>query len=142
MVRVIFLLATDDRSYRDQLIDMSVRGERWRRRRSKKKVTDREMVDLADRFQGWTAAVYKFGCAFIHLSNQHDYGTRDPFLALPAGEQETVIQYLRHYHHRRPEAERPRFQDIVPLLPDVFEKIAANLECYLRELEAGKTLEQ
>jgi hypothetical protein len=33
------------------------------------------------------------------------------------------------------------FEDIVPLLPDVFEKIASNLECYLRQLENDEDIE-
>jgi hypothetical protein len=142
MVRLIFLLTQDDRGYRNQLIDASVNGQRWRRRGSKEKITDREMVDLANEFHGWTAAVYKFGCAFIHLSSQHDYGARDPFLALPSAEQASVISYLRYYHHGHPSTERPTFQDIIPLLPEVFEKVAANLECCLNDLEADKTIER
>ena len=41
-------------------------------------ITDKEMVELAQELQGWTESVYKFGCAFIHLSGLHDYNSRDP----------------------------------------------------------------
>jgi hypothetical protein len=46
------------------------------------------MVDLAQILQGWTRSVYKFGCAFIHLSSLHDYNERDPLSQLPAEEKE------------------------------------------------------
>jgi hypothetical protein len=141
IVRVIFLLTQEDRVYQSELIEASVGGQRWHRKGSKDKVTDREMVDLADSFEGWTKAVYKFGCAFIHLSSQHDHEARDPLLALPVGERATIVEYVRHYHHGRPSSDQPTFQDIVPLLPDVFEKISANLEHYLKNLEEGKTLD-
>jgi hypothetical protein len=140
MVRVIFLLAQDDRGYRSKLIEASVNGERWRGKGSRAKVRDREMVDLADKLQGWTNSVYKFGCAFIHLSSQHDHGVRDPFRELPEDEQATVVGHLRYYHGG-PSVERPTFQDIIPFLPNVFAKIAANLECYVKNLEDGKSLE-
>lgn len=42
LVRVVFLLAQGDRSYRHRLIDDSVSGRRWCRRDSKQPVTDRE----------------------------------------------------------------------------------------------------
>ncbi len=85
MVRVIYLLAqSPDR--RDLLIDSSVNREKWLQHNSKGAVTDKEMVDLAQRLQGWTRSVYKFGCAFIHLSSLHDYNARDPFRQLPLEE--------------------------------------------------------
>ena len=40
----------------------------WQRENGRGRVTDREMVDLANRLQGWTASVYEFGRGFIHLS--------------------------------------------------------------------------
>jgi hypothetical protein len=39
-------------------------------------MTDREMIVIAHELQGWTQSVYKFGCAFIHLSSLHDYTTQ------------------------------------------------------------------
>src|SRR5262249_40018997 len=76
MVRVIFLLSIGDRPYRQQLIDGSVNGEKWTVKGKKACITDREMVELAQTLQGWTQSVYKFGCAFIHLSSFHDYQHR------------------------------------------------------------------
>ncbi|MFP4381754.1 MAG: hypothetical protein ACLFUS_14735 [Candidatus Sumerlaeia bacterium] len=135
LVRVIFLLSQADRRYRQALIDDSVMGRKWTQPESRKPVTDREMVELADTLHGWTKSVYSFGCAFIHLSSFHDYLERDPFKQLPPEERAAVIGHVRNYHGGM-EGPSPTFQDLVPFLPRVFEKIAGNLEYYVSELEA------
>jgi hypothetical protein len=140
LVRVIFLLAQDDRSYREQLVEASVQGARWKKKGSNAHVTDRDMVILADKLHNWTKSVYAFGCAFIHLSNLHDYRTRDPLAQIPADERNAVLRHLRYYHGG-PAQELPTFADVVPFLPRVFEKIADNLRCYVDSLEAGKSLD-
>lgn len=136
MVRCIYLL-TQGPERRTLLIDASVRGDKWSQEGSRAKVTDREMVDLAQTLQGWTQSVYKFGCAFIHLSGLHDYNDRDPLAQLPAEERQDILQHCRHYHGGPPPGAE-RFNDLVPYLPRVLEKIAGNLECYLAALEKGE----
>jgi hypothetical protein len=89
MIRVIYLLAGTDLTERQRLIDSTLRGERWKVRTTKGKlrdVTDREMVDLAQRLQGWTQSVYKFGCAFVHLSDFHNHLAENPFDKLEESE--------------------------------------------------------
>lgn len=139
MVRVIFLLSIDDMAYRERLIKDSVEGRRWKTKDGKKNITDKEMVDLANTLHGWTASVYKFGCAFIHLSNLHDHNDRDPTDGLAAVEKADLLHYLRYYHGG-PTEQDPKMRHIVPLLPSVFQKIASNLEWYIKSLEAGRSL--
>ena len=135
MVRVIYLLAQPlDR--RMLLIEDSVNGNKWSLSNSKAKVTDREMVALSQTLQGWTQSVYKFGCAFIHLSNLHDYNDRDALAQLPANEREDLLQHCRYYHGG-PSQNSVRFDDLVPYLPRVLDKISSNLEYYLKDLESG-----
>jgi len=136
MVRVIYLLSLPiDR--RLALVAASVEGERWRKESSKGAITDKEMVDLAQNLNGWTQSVYKFGCAFIHLSALHDYESRDPIGLLPANERSDLITHCRSYHGG-PIQDVPTFRDFVPYLPDVLKKISSNLDWYLDELVAGK----
>jgi hypothetical protein len=137
MVRLIYLLEQTDVIYREALITASVNGLKWKHSNNKSNVTDREMVNLSQGLQGWTESVYRFGCAFIHLSRVHDYLARDPFLALPQQERQDLIQHLRDYH-QGPTTSTPTFDDIVPYLPRVFEKIASNLESYIRKLEEAQ----
>jgi hypothetical protein len=133
MVRVIYLLAQPT-GRRGALIEASVRGEKWSQPSTRASVTDKEMIDLAQDLQGWTRSVYKFGCAFIHLSGLHDYNDRDPLQQLPVQEREDILQHCRYYHGG-PSGNDARFSELVPYLPMVLEKIAGNLECYLDELK-------
>jgi len=140
LVRVVFLLAQEDRAYRYRLLEDSVSGRRWKEPNSQKVVTDREMVDLTHKLHGWTKSVYAFGCAFIHLSSFHDHQVRDPLAQLPDAERNVILEHLRHYHGG-PHGESPRFSDVVPFLPRVFTKIADNLECYVKQVEQDGDLE-
>lgn len=136
MVRVIFLLAQSP-TRREFLIEASIQGDKWTQEGSRAAITDREMVDFSDQLQGWTKSVYKFGCAFIHLSNLHDYNDRDPLLALPIAERNDLLDHCRWYHGG-PSEDAESFENLVPYIPMIFRKIADNLECYLRDLEEGK----
>ena len=107
---------------------------------SRRRVTDREKVDLADKLHHWTKAGYSFGGAFIHLSSSHDYRTRDPLSQIPKEERDAILGHLRYYYGG-PCQRSPTFDDIVPLLPSVFMKIAGNLECYLKQLENDEDLD-
>lgn len=133
MVRVIYLLAQPI-NRRNELIESSVCGEKWTQINSRRRITDREMVDLAQILHGWTQSVYSFGCAFVHLSNLHHYNDRDSYLALPEKERTVILGHCRYYHHE-PMAEEPSFQDFLPILPRILEKVSCNLEGYLRSLE-------
>lgn len=136
MVRVIYLL-TQSSERRELLIEASVKGEKWSQASSRAPVTDREMVDLAQALQGWTQSVYKFGCAFIHLSGLHDYNDRDSLAQLPSQERSDILEHCRHYHGG-PSTNEAGFDALVPFLPRVLDKIAGNLECYLAALENGE----
>jgi hypothetical protein len=99
------------------------------------------MVELTDTLHGWTKSVYSFGCAFIHLSNLHDYEARDPLDQIAEEEREAIIRHLRYYNGE-PNSPCTRFADIVPFLPMVFTKIAGNLECCVKDLERGGDTER
>lgn len=99
------------------------------------------MLELANKLQGWSESVYRFGCGFIHLSSFHDYRQRDPMKAISSEEKETILRHMRYYHGG-PLNLNPTFDDLIPYLPMVFEKISANLGCYLEYLEQGKSLNE
>ncbi|ONN67814.1 hypothetical protein [Herbaspirillum sp. VT-16-41] len=137
MVRVIFLLGQEP-TVREQLVADSVYGRKWKIGREP--VTDRKMVDFAQKLYGWTASVYKFGCAFIHLSALHDYSARDPLQLLPSDEREDILSHCRHYHGG-PVSPEAGFADLISFLPLVLEKVADNLEFHLDDLLNGRSLE-
>lgn len=139
LIRVMYVLSIKDRVRRLELIRDSVEGREWRHPNGRR-ITDREMVQLCNRLTGWAASVYRFGCAFIHLSHFHDRMAFDPFKALPRSEQREVLSHLARYHGAVG-AKRPGMSDLVPYIPSVFQKIADNLHCYLDQLERGQHLD-
>lgn len=139
IIRVIYLIAQAE-PRRTQLIQASVEGEVWRSPYSRARVTDKEMVELASTLEGYCGSVYKFGCAFIHLSNMHDYNDRDPLELISQEYREEILDYCRHYHGG-PSGENVTFKELCPYIPKAFDKVSANLECYLETLERGGYLE-
>jgi hypothetical protein len=138
MVRVIFLLS-QNLEERNHLIALTLTDKKWRLQ-SNAIVTDRQMVDLSDNLNGWTKSVYKFGCAFIHLSPFHDYHTTNPFLLLNVEEINAIKGHLNWYHDFSLSDELS-INSIAPLLPNVFNKIADNLEYYIQKLEQGEIID-
>ncbi len=144
MIRVIYLLAVTNLTERQRLIDATLRGDKWKIQTNKDKwrdVTDREMVDLAQHLQGWTKSVYKFGCAFVHLSDFHNHLVQNPFDKLMVSEKQDILSHMRYYHGG-PCNNNPDMTELSSYVPQVFEKIAGNLECYLKELEQNQTLNE
>jgi len=132
LIRVIFLLnqTLDERNH---LINCTLTGQKWKLK-SNGKVTDKQMVELANSLHGWTKSVYEFGCAFIHLSSFHDYSFNDPFENLELKEINSIKSHLNFYHGF-PMATTLTMNSISQYLPMIFDKIESNLECYVKELE-------
>lgn len=144
MIRVVFLLTIDDLAERERLIVSTLKGERWKMRTSKGKwrdVTDREMVEFAQQLHGWTQSVYKFGCSFVHLSDFHNYLTENPFDKLEHSEKQDILSHMRYYHGG-PLNDKPNMAELASYVPRVLDKIAGNLECYLKQLEQNETLKE
>ena len=144
MIRVIYLLAVRDLTERHRLIGSTLNGERWKVQTPKGKwrdVTDREMVDFAQQLHGWTQSVYRFGCAFVHLSDFHNHLAQDPFDRLDESEKQDILSHLRYYHGG-PTDDNPEMRELVLYVPRIFEKIADNLECYLKQLQQDGTIDE
>ena len=103
-----------------------------------RKISDKEMVDLAQTLHGWAQSVYKFGCAFVHLSNFHNHLSSNPFKSLPQIEREDILTHMRAYHGG-PAEDDPSMEVIASYVPRVFEKISSNLLYWVEQLEQGRT---
>ncbi len=144
MIRVIYLLNVNDLGQRQGLIHSTLQGERWKVPTAKAKwrdVTDREMVELAQRLHGWTLSVYKFGCAFVHLSEFHNHLVENPFDKLEEDEKQAILSHMRYYHGG-PCHDNPEMAELCSYVPQVLEKIASNLDCYLKQIEQDETLDE
>lgn len=141
MIRVIYLLQIPDLEKRHQLIKSTLQGNKWKTTTPKGKprnVTDLEMVDISQRLQGWTRSVYRFGCAFIHLSDFHSHYTQNPFQRLTESDRQDILLHMRNYHEG-PLNDNPDMKELSKYLLRVFDKISSNLECYVKHLESGET---
>ena len=134
MVRAIWLQHCDDIE-RQRLIEVFLRDGEFRKQTGGR-ITDADMVVLSESLHNWTQRVYKFGCAFIHLSNLHDYRRRDPFLDLCEADRTEIIEHVSNYHFIRLSNDFG-FNDLVHVFPQIFQKIRRNLECELERLESG-----
>ena len=137
MVRTIFLL-DKDLATRQHFINQTLTNLKWTQPNSRTTITDRQMVDLANRLYGWTNSVYKLGCAFIHLSPMADYKNENPFLQLPSNEINDIKQHLHNYHGF-PLTSDLNMATISPYLLRVLTKVSDNLECYIVKLENNNT---
>jgi hypothetical protein len=140
MVRVIYLLNEPDLQKREDFIQQTLNGDKWsfiNHNGKNQNVTDKDMVDLANSLNGWTQNVYKFGCAFVHLSNFHDYQSEDPFKSLNEADKDSIINQLHNYHGARLTRESS-LREIIPFLPNVMDKISSNFECEIKSLEEEK----
>lgn len=140
MVRVLYLLQMTDFDERTRLIESTLNGEKWQVPTQNGKlryVTDKDMVDIAQRLHGWAKSVYKFGCAFVHLSDFHNHFAEDPFQKLSIIEKQEILAHMRQYHGG-PLHDDPNVGEISVYLPRVFEKVSGNLEYYIRALRNGE----
>ena len=142
MIRVIYLLSIQCESRRNSLMGQTNRGEKWTKESNEKRITDAEMVEVAYNHCEWVRLVYKCGCAFVHLSNLHDWKTVD-LMQLDLIEAEIskvdIILYVNQYHNADLN-EDSNFETVMQYLVQIFAKIKANLEGYLGKLEENKSL--
>jgi hypothetical protein len=143
MIRVIYLLSIKSLKERSRLIQATLHGKKWKVQTSKNKwknITDRDMVQLSQKLRNWTQSVYQFGCAYIHLSDYHNYLAENPFNRLSEPERQNILSHLRNYHGG-PCNDNPDIKELASYIPLIFDKIASNLDCYLKRLEQDEILE-
>lgn len=133
LVRCVYLVEFVGSQARETLVAQTLAGERWRYP-GPRLISDREMVDQADTLRAWTSSIYKFGCAFIHLSMFHDYRDSDPFESLTEQEKINVKSHLNSSHGY--DVSQPlTFQSMVPYLLMVYQKLESNLVYFVDDLE-------
>lgn len=123
-IRVMYLGRISDFDERERLMNQTLLGEKWTvltPNNKWKQITDKDMVEKANEFYGYIQYVYKFGCASIHLSDFHDYATKNPFEKLSDIEKYDIKNYLNTYHNFPVENELT-VENISDHIPDVLRK--------------------
>lgn len=135
-IRLMYIGSIADIDERERLINQTLSGQRWTvltNNNKWKKVTDQDMVEKANDLIGYIQYVYKFGCGFIHLSDFHDYSVSNPFDRLNDEEKVEIKNYLNQYHSFPLETELS-VESLSSYIPEIFNKISANLTCYYDEI--------
>ncbi len=135
-IRIMYLGRISDISTRERLMQQTLNGQKWNEITVNGKlrtITDRDMVEKSSELKGYIHYVYKFGCAFIHLSDYHNYESENPFDKLDYSEQLDVRLYLNQYHGFPRDGELS-IPNLRMYIPSVFEKISSNMACYYSSL--------
>ena len=122
------------RTTKEKLINQFFEGEEWTILTAKgksKKITDRDILNSIKQI-GWEESIYKFGCAFIHLSNKWGYSENDVFQALNKTDQQDIVDHINTYHSTCLSLESSQ-ESVFDYLPDIFNKIQANLICHVKD---------
>lgn len=133
LIRVCYLNALMETAEIDRLIEDTVNGVEWKI--NDKRITDKKMINIASQYNHWAPEVYQFGNCFTHLTNYHDYQHIDPLVNLDMKVKHTIKQYLNTYH-AFPIINDVTFQNVIPYLPKVAEKISHNLQSYITDLKS------
>jgi hypothetical protein len=132
LIRVCYLLTITNPNERLRLIDDTLNGNKWRI--NNKVITDREMVNTASRYNHWAPEVYDFGNSFTHLTNFHEFKNTDPLQQLSVAKKVTIKQYLKSYHLFSINKD-VTFNNVIPYIPQVAQKVSNNLNSYLNDLK-------
>jgi hypothetical protein len=135
IIRLLFLIKS--RSYeRKQLINLAINSQKWYllgENNKKEYITDEILFKFTDSLKGWERSFYEFGFSFKHLSTNYNYLLKDPIINLKKIERERIYNYIKEYHVQ----DWPinyTLDDIIPVLPLIFEKLSQNLSLYLAQL--------
>ena len=132
LIRVCYLNTLSDNLEITRLINNTINGIEWEK--NGKRIFERKMVNIASHFNSWATDVYDFGNSFTHLTNFHDYKNNDPLRNIDVAKKATIKQYLKSYH-QFPESLEITFENIIPYIPKVAEKVSNNLNVYIGNLE-------
>jgi len=133
LIRVCYLHTLSDTSEIERLIDDTINGIEWKKNGNR--ITDRKMVNIASQYNHWAPEVYDFGNCFTHLTNFHNYKHNDPLKNIDEKGKLTIKQYLSSYHGF-PTKKELTFENVIPYLPKIAEKVSNNLKSYIQHLSS------
>lgn len=137
LLRVIYLLGVSDYNELTDIIGNSFDQRMFGPTRADggtRRILDKSMIEAAAAQFDWLETLYDFGCSFIHLTGLHSYQERDPFRMLSPSEQEVIVEFVNRYYRATISA-NSQFTEVAHYLPQIFRKVAENLERLLGDLQ-------
>jgi hypothetical protein len=137
LLRVIYLLGVNDYNELADIIGNSFDQRMFGPTKADgeaRRISDKTLIDAAAAQFDWLKTLYDFGCSFIHLTGLHSYQERDPFRMLSPSEREAIAGFVNRYYRATISA-NSQFTEVAHYLPQIFRKVAENLERLLGDLQ-------
>ena len=79
---------------------------------------------------GWAHHIYKFCCAFIHLSPYHDWASNNDIPHLTADIRQSIVQDIgmQNYDPLLTITEDFGFEELIPFAPHILKKLRDNMK--------------
>jgi hypothetical protein len=135
MIRLLFLLNKDS-TIRKSFMQSSIESHKWHitsKDNKREYITEETLVEFAKSLKGWDRGIYDFGFAFKSLSNNFNYGSKDPIKSMTDSDRANLARYIQKFHVKD-------FPDtftidaLIPVLPGIIEVISTNLKSYLEKI--------
>jgi len=133
-INVLFLIK-QNKIDKDKLIELAIANKRWSININKIKqyINDEVLQIFSESLDGWERGIYKFGFVFKSLSVNYNYMLRNPINSISEIERRTIHDYIKEYHVSNFRADF-NIDDIIPVLPHIFEKLSGKLKESLMQL--------
>jgi hypothetical protein len=135
IIRLLFLLNSSPTN-RKQFMESSINSHKWyivNNDFKKEFITDEMLSNFSDTLTGWDKGIYEFGFAFGNLSNNFNYGSKDPIKSMNEIDRKNLSSYISEYHKKDFPSDFT-LTDLIPILPGIIDMISTNLQSYLARL--------
>jgi hypothetical protein len=135
IIRLLYLL-NQRKEEQIQFMESSINSHRWylvNQDHTKKYITDEDIIEYSKELRGWDKSIYEFGIAFDCLSNNFNYGSKNPIKSMNEIDRKKLSDYIIEYH----KADFPdefTIDDLIPILPSIIKLISEKLTIYLERL--------
>jgi hypothetical protein len=132
IIRLLFLL-NSTANHKKQFIYSSINNQKWYTTGLDHKrvyVTDDTLLQFSESLTGWDKCIYEFGFSFKNLSNNFNYGSRDPIKSMNETDRNRLHGYVKEYHVKDFPVEYS-LEDLIPVLPMIIRLISNNLNNYM-----------
>jgi hypothetical protein len=135
IMKLLFLL-NRNKVERKQFMESSIESHKWfvlNKENRKEYITEEDIAKYSESLSGWDKSIYEFGLAFGHLTNSFNYGSKDPIKSMNDIYRKMLYDYIKGYHDK----DYPKdfsLDDLIPILPMIFDSISFHLQSYMKEL--------
>jgi hypothetical protein len=135
IIRLLFLLNSSSNE-KKQFINSSINNHKWyivNSLNKKENITDKMLLKFTETLNGWDKSIYEFGFSFTSLSNNFNYGSKDPIKSMNEADRKKLSDYIIEYHIKD-FPEDFSLDDLIPVLPMIIKTISSKLKSYMKKI--------